>query len=141
MRDRHRRDVTGEVDGTEARAACLQIKPEKGLEPLTARLRIGSSTTELLRRDCAQQLTQLVWVTHLSREKTSGRRCWTPAGSERQSSALPPGLSHAAVERRLGARNARYRMPWPGFEPGRLAALPPQDSVSTSSTTRAGDER
>src|SRR5206468_4743751 len=28
-------------------------------------------------------------------------------------------------------------MPWPGFEPGRLAALPPQDSVSTSSTTRA----
>jgi len=23
------------------------------------------------------------------------------------------------------------RMPWPGFEPGRLAALPPQDSVST----------
>jgi CheY-like chemotaxis protein len=29
-------------------------------------------------------------------------------------------------------------VPWPGFEPGRLAALPPQDSVSTSSTTRAG---
>src|SRR5882672_5118900 len=29
-------------------------------------------------------------------------------------------------------------MPWPGFEPGRLAALPPQDSVSTSFTTRAG---
>lgn len=29
------------------------------------------------------------------------------------------------------------RMPWPGFEPGRLAALPPQDSVSTSFTTRA----
>src|SRR3990172_7871427 len=28
-------------------------------------------------------------------------------------------------------------MPWPGFEPGRLAALPPQDSVSTSFTTRA----
>ena len=31
-------------------------------------------------------------------------------------------------------------MPWPGFEPGRLAALPPQDSVSTSSTTRAGSQ-
>ncbi len=30
------------------------------------------------------------------------------------------------------------RMPWPGFEPGRIAPLPPQDSVSTSSTTRAG---
>src|SRR5881398_1552568 len=30
------------------------------------------------------------------------------------------------------------RMPWPGFEPGCLAALPPQDSVSTSFTTRAG---
>src|SRR3970040_2141887 len=30
-------------------------------------------------------------------------------------------------------------MPWPVFEPGRLAALPPQDSVSTSSTSRAGD--
>ena len=29
-------------------------------------------------------------------------------------------------------------MPWPGFEPGCLAALPPQDSVSTSFTTRAG---
>src|SRR5438876_282445 len=28
-------------------------------------------------------------------------------------------------------------MPWPGFEPGCLAALPPQDSVSTSFTTRA----
>ncbi len=32
------------------------------------------------------------------------------------------------------------RMPWLGFEPRRLAALPPQDSVSTSSTTRAGEE-
>lgn len=32
------------------------------------------------------------------------------------------------------------RMPWLGFEPRRLAALPPQDSVSTSSTTRAGAE-
>src|SRR5712691_3885406 len=28
-------------------------------------------------------------------------------------------------------------MPWPGFEPGCLAALPPQDGVSTSFTTRA----
>ncbi len=28
-------------------------------------------------------------------------------------------------------------MPWPGFEPGRIAPLPPQDSVSTNSTTRA----
>src|SRR5438128_8530991 len=36
-----------------------------------------------------------------------------------------------------GTRPAASRMPWPGFEPGRLAALPPQDSVSTSSTTRA----
>ena len=33
------------------------------------------------------------------------------------------------------------RMPWPGFEPGCLAALPPQDSVSTSFTTRAGEQR
>jgi len=32
-------------------------------------------------------------------------------------------------------------MPWPGFEPGRLAALPPQDSVSTSFTTRAGERK
>src|SRR5688572_18180191 len=31
-------------------------------------------------------------------------------------------------------------MPWLGFEPRRLAALPPQDSVSTSFTTRAGAE-
>ncbi len=30
-----------------------------------------------------------------------------------------------------------YCMPWRGFEPRRLAALPPQDSVSTSFTTRA----
>jgi CheY-like chemotaxis protein/signal transduction histidine kinase len=29
-------------------------------------------------------------------------------------------------------------MPWPGLEPGRLAPLPPQDSVSTNFTTRAG---
>ena len=29
------------------------------------------------------------------------------------------------------------RMPWRGFEPRRLSALPPQDSVSTSFTTRA----
>src|SRR6266576_5274674 len=29
-------------------------------------------------------------------------------------------------------------MPWPGLEPGCLAALPPQDSGSTSFTTRAG---
>ena len=29
-------------------------------------------------------------------------------------------------------------MPWRGFEPRRLSALPPQDSVSTSFTTRAG---
>ena len=28
-------------------------------------------------------------------------------------------------------------MPWPGFEPGRLTAPPPQDGVSTSFTTRA----
>src|SRR6476646_3844560 len=28
-------------------------------------------------------------------------------------------------------------MPWRGFEPRRLSALPPQDSVSTSFTTRA----
>ena len=28
-------------------------------------------------------------------------------------------------------------MPWAGFEPARLAALPPQDSVSTNSTTTA----
>ena len=28
-------------------------------------------------------------------------------------------------------------MPWSGFEPLRLSALPPQDSVSTSFTTRA----
>jgi hypothetical protein len=31
-------------------------------------------------------------------------------------------------------------MPWPGLEPGRLAPLPPQDSVSTNFTTRAGAE-
>src|SRR5256884_5881345 len=36
-----------------------------------------------------------------------------------------------------GTRPAASWMPGPGFEPGRLAALPPQDSVSTSSTTRA----
>ena len=29
-------------------------------------------------------------------------------------------------------------MPWRGFEPRRLSALPPQDSVSTNFTTRAG---
>ena len=28
-------------------------------------------------------------------------------------------------------------MPWRGFEPRRLSGLPPQDSVSTSFTTRA----
>jgi hypothetical protein len=28
-------------------------------------------------------------------------------------------------------------MPWRGFEPRRLSALPPQDSVSTSFTTGA----
>ena len=31
-------------------------------------------------------------------------------------------------------------MPWRGFEPRRLSALPPQDSVSTSFTTRAWAE-
>src|SRR2546422_10733078 len=34
--------------------------------------------------------------------------------------------------------NQLLKVPWPGFEPGCLAALPPQDSVSTSFTTRAG---
>jgi len=29
------------------------------------------------------------------------------------------------------------RVPWPGLEPGRLTAPPPQDGVSTNSTTRA----
>ena len=32
-------------------------------------------------------------------------------------------------------------MPWRGFEPRRLSALPPQDSVSTSFTTRARERR
>src|SRR6185436_15453347 len=41
----------------------------------------------------------------------------------------------------LAVRIARtLRMPWPGLEPGRLAPLPPQDSVSTNFTTRAGGE-
>ena len=31
-------------------------------------------------------------------------------------------------------------MPWRGFEPRRLSALPPQDSVSTSFTTKAEAE-
>src|SRR5207247_6707957 len=34
--------------------------------------------------------------------------------------------------------NQLLKVPWPGFEPGCLAAPPPQDSVSTSFTTRAG---
>src|SRR5256886_2305832 len=37
--------------------------------------------------------------------------------------------------------NQLLKVPWPGFEPGCLAALPPQDSVSTSFPTRAGEER
>ena len=51
-----------------------------------------------------------------------------------------PGLRNRCSTTELRRRGATPDgMPWPGFEPGRLAALPPQDSVSTSFTTRAGD--
>jgi len=48
------------------------------------------------------------------------------------------GVGTVEPGREAGETAFVKRMPWPGFEPGCLAALPPQDSVSTSFTTRAG---
>lgn len=69
-------------------------EPQIGIEPMTARLRIGCSTTELL------------W------------RCFT---------------CECEIPRDL----PRKCMLWSGLEPLRLAAPPPQDGVSTNSTTSA----
>src|SRR5207248_6237357 len=56
--------------------------------------------------------------------------------------ATPPSQMARPALASAGRRKRGIgRMPWPGFEPGCLAALPPQDSVSTSFTTRAGEER
>ena len=53
-----------------------------------------------------------------------------------ESRALP--LSYSGWLATRGALAcAPNTMPWRGFEPRRLSALPPQDSVSTSFTTRA----
>src|SRR5690606_14160199 len=56
-----------------------------------------------------------------------------------ESRALPLSYSGGYGSSSLNTRG--YRMPWRGFEPRRLSALPPQDSVSTSFTTRASRRR
>src|SRR5689334_19352760 len=54
-----------------------------------------------------------------------------------ESSALPLSYCGRSTRRGRTAVRPRIEMPWRGFEPRRLSALPPQDSVSTSFTTRA----
>ena len=58
-----------------------------------------------------------------------------PRPLDYESSALP--LSYTGRKRKRGVPCRPPPVPWRGFEPRRLSALPPQDSVSTSFTTRA----
>src|SRR5262245_28256914 len=48
-----------------------------------------------------------------------------------------PTTARLRIESSTPELQWHVRMPWRGFEPRRLSALPPQDSVSTSFTTRA----
>src|SRR5690348_12150301 len=51
-----------------------------------------------------------------------------------------PTLTKPNGRRSVTPAISPFQMPWPGLEPGRLTAPPPQDGVSTISTTRAGEQ-
>ena len=112
-------------------------EPVVGIEPTTPSLRVRCSTPELHR--------QFTPVDALRKHFGLGED-----GTFRNQSAIRNFLAPGELRRNLNAElqwpvsneGARLDapplgMPWRGFEPRRLSALPPQDSVSTSFTTRA----
>ena len=96
--------------------------------------------------------TQHLAPSHLERHLAPS----TAPGTENQETRIPPmdqggkregeplvGFEPTTARLRIESSTPELqwretRMPWLGFEPRRLSALPPQDSVSTNFTTRAG---
>jgi hypothetical protein len=124
-------------------------EPAVGIEPTTARLRIECSTTELrwhvcsVKRPrclpCGPRLLRSPGARDTLHSPRAGlvhvriASCCSPAPeTHRTRLALtpPPPLTATACA-------PLHSVPWRGLEPRRLTAPPPQDGVSTNSTTRA----
>jgi hypothetical protein len=106
-----------------------RVRP-KGLRPTCCILQPGSRIAWPVR-------PQIGGAGASRREQESHRSDLNRRPLDYESSALPLSYCGRSTRRGRTAVRPRIEMPWRGFEPRRLSALPPQDSVSTSFTTRA----